>query len=466
MAKKPAAEIVEVAPMLALIDEDAPEGTALVVATAAPPEVIAKRAAAVVLQNPERFDQFYDRVRDRVSDFVPDLTTAAGRKACASKAFEVTKVKTTLDRAALDLTADWRAKTAAVNAARKPMVDRFDQLAAEVRAPLTAWEGAEDARIEANRVTLELISNASTIRDDDTSQTVADRGRYVHAARFLEPQWTPEEAAHAEAVKQVAVAGMVAAFKRMKQDEADKAELAELRAAAEARRVRQEQEAEARDLAPDAVDCQANFDAAADQVDHDIIVRLVAEAELPDDLVTIAAEATAALWADHVTARRVRLEREAEEALQRERDRVAALEAEAAAAQKRLDDAAAEAAAKAKREAEEAAAAEQAKRDADAAAALAQEKARADKLEAEAKAERDAAAERAQVELDRKAKEQREADEQAAADRKRQADKAHRRKVLAEIADDLVTGGVPADVAAGVALVLASDAVRHVTVAF
>jgi len=440
MARKPASkpEVADPIDMLSLIDQDAPADAPRVVVVEAepqPPAVISRRAAAVVLQNPERFDRFYDRMRDRLADYKPDLSTAAGRKECASKAFEVTKVKTTLDKAGLELTEDWRRKTKAVNDARKPMVQRLDQLAEEVRAPLTAWEAAEDARQSANLDTLNRIRADGQVRDDDTAESVAERGRVVFRMTFEAPQWSEYEAAEAEGAKQATVAALVAAQKRLLQEEADRAELARLRAEAAER-------AEADRLKAEEAERKAAEEAAAE-------------------------------------AERLRVEREQQAEAERiERERVAEEQRQAAEIA-RLERERQEAADAARREAEEAAAEERRQRDAEHAAELKAAQDERDRIEREAREAQEArdAAEAQRIadeqaardrEAAAQAERDREAAEAARVERERQANAEHRRTVLAEVASDIVDAcaGLPDDVARDIANAIASGQVRHAAVSF
>lgn len=184
----------------------------------------------VVLFDRTSFDQFEAKLREDFKDFVPDLSTATSRKAIASKAFEVTKVKTTLEKQAKALTEEWRTKTNAVNAGRNVIVARLDAFADEVRKPLTDWQAAEDARIAECNLIMENLRQAAIVTQEDTVETVRDRGTRVYntvidAAKF------GELAGAAESLKGSAVDILKAALARLVREEADKAELEKLRAA-------------------------------------------------------------------------------------------------------------------------------------------------------------------------------------------------------------------------------------------
>jgi colicin import membrane protein len=423
MAKKPTAE-QDAAPMLALIDQDAPEGGPLVVQPGADAAEQAKAAAALVYVDPVRFDQFYERMKAETDKHVPDVTTAAGREAIRKLAFGVTKTKTSLDKAGLELTADWRAKTKSVNAARGPIVARLTALADEVRKPLTDWENAEAARIAANEAVVADIRNGATVTSEDTAETVEARGRRIWAITFPADTWLPAEIEVAEAAKRATVGALVAAKKRLVQEEADRAELAALR--------KEREEREERDRLA--------------QIERE---RIANEERIERERA-----------AEEERAERQRREDEAEAIRQREaeeeRQRLAEeqRQRDAAAA---IEQAARDAADKARREAEEEAERLRQKERDEAEEKLAIERRERERLE--------------QLEREREAEAQRKRDADAAAaeaDRQRQADAEHRRTIIAEAVSDVVAAcaGLPDDMARDIVNAIASGQVRHAAVSF
>jgi len=250
MARKPTATVEDAAPMLSLID------------TPGLPAPTVVDQARVILLDAQRFDQFYDKVKGETDAHVADVSTAAGRAALKSLAFRVTKTHTTLKSASLELTEGWRKQTAAVNAARGPMIERLTALAAEVRKPLTDWEEAEAARVAANDATLSEMRAAAAVTSEDTSVTVTTRGREIYARTFEAPQWLAHEADEAETVKDATVAALVAARNRLAKDEADAAELEVLRREKAERDERDRIEAQAKER----IEAKARY--ARDIIDH------------------------------------------------------------------------------------------------------------------------------------------------------------------------------------------------------
>ena len=115
--------------------------------------------ALEVFSAPEGLDPYIEQAREFVAEQVPDTSTDKGRKAIASTARKVAKLKTKLDAMGKDLVSDWKAKAKAVDSSRKSMRDQLDALRDEARAPLTEWEAAEDQRVA------ELDSNYKLLED-------------------------------------------------------------------------------------------------------------------------------------------------------------------------------------------------------------------------------------------------------------------------------------------------------------
>lgn len=108
-------------------------------------------------QNGE-IDEILARIEKEALAIVPDLSTAKGRKEVASLAHKVARSKTALDNAGKGLTEEARRQLDAVNAERKKVRDRLDDLKAKVRKPLDEWEAAEEARKAAHRERMSIFA--------------------------------------------------------------------------------------------------------------------------------------------------------------------------------------------------------------------------------------------------------------------------------------------------------------------
>lgn len=221
-----------------LVEEQAEATDLVVMATVNPLEVFTDRA---------QYSAFYEKLKAETAKHVPDVSTEKGRAAVRSLAFKVTRAKTTLDKAGLGLTEEWRQKIAVVNAARKDMVDELDALAAEVRRPLTEWEGREKARVERCQAVIAGMKAAAVVSLEDTSATVRERGKALWETEIGED--FGEMADEALEAKATAIATLQRALERLTKEEADRAELERLRAADAERQEREAREREAREQA-------------------------------------------------------------------------------------------------------------------------------------------------------------------------------------------------------------------------
>ena len=113
-------------------------------------------------------DEILKNIEGQVSPLVFDVTTARGRKDCASVAYKVAQSKTYLDNLGKDLVSDWKNKSKKVDADRKRARDFLDELKEKVRAPLTAFEQEEAARAEAERIQKEFdAAHADALNEND-----------------------------------------------------------------------------------------------------------------------------------------------------------------------------------------------------------------------------------------------------------------------------------------------------------
>jgi colicin import membrane protein len=180
-----------------------------------------------------------------------DISTQAGRDRIKSAAQSVRTRRAEMDRTRKGLTEHWRKQTAAVNEVGKVLDADFVALIEEVRAPLTAWEAAEEARKdEANRI-LQDLESAPVITFGMTSEAVQARLDRIRGIN-LNPDILGVRIEMATDLRDEAVAKLTEAVAALKAQEAQAAELERLRAeqaAAEERRQREEQERIAKEAA-------------------------------------------------------------------------------------------------------------------------------------------------------------------------------------------------------------------------
>jgi colicin import membrane protein len=314
--------------------------------------ILDKEAVLALITDQKAQDEFYEKVAAQVTGHEPDLSTDKGRKAIAALAFKVTKSKTGFVGAANELTEQWRKDTASVVAVRKSMEERFTALAAEVRAPLTAWEEADAARVLRVKTTMDRLRTIGVISLDDTPETLGVRLMEVEGIDVTDEEFgdlAPAARAHAATATEALTNGIA----RLEAAAAEAAELASLRAANAAR--------DAAETAAREEAARAEASAAAARIAAEAEERRIAEEVAAAERARIAQEQAVVDAAAEAAAN---AERAAQEALERAE---AAHQAELARVQKIAEEAEA---ARAKEDAERKAAADaataaQAKRDAD-----------------------------------------------------------------------------------------------------
>lgn len=124
--------------------------------------VIEKSNAMEVFKSADQIEDILQKVEREVMSFVPDVTTAKGRKEIASLAYKVAQTKTYLDGLGKDLVAELKEIPKLIDANRKTVRDRLDELKEKARQPLTNYED-EQERIkkekEEKRAAEELAKN-------------------------------------------------------------------------------------------------------------------------------------------------------------------------------------------------------------------------------------------------------------------------------------------------------------------
>lgn len=110
------------------------------------PSVPAELEAAFI--NDEFIEGLIKDIREKASSVVGDLNTVKGRRAYISMASNVRSTKTAIDEAGKKLVAEMKKRPALVDASRKKVRDSLDELAVEIRKPVTDWE-VEQERIKA-----------------------------------------------------------------------------------------------------------------------------------------------------------------------------------------------------------------------------------------------------------------------------------------------------------------------------
>lgn len=230
--------------------------------------VIEKANALTVFKSSDQIEEILAKIEHEVMSFVPDVTTAKGRKEIASLAYRVSQTKSYLDGLGKDLVAELKEIPKLIDVNRKTVRDRLDALRDKARQPFTDWE-IEQERIKAEEAMNSLHAEALVMDENIDLQRAAqfeadhemallmndkfDRDREEQRRLAEQAQREHEERIKREAAEQARrdaeakhKAEIEAAARREAEEKA-RAEAAERqRIEAEQRAAREKQEAEAR----------------------------------------------------------------------------------------------------------------------------------------------------------------------------------------------------------------------------
>jgi len=189
--------------------------------------------------------QFLEHAKAQATGEVPDLTTRKGRERIASLAAQVSKSKTAVEKPGREYLKRLKEMPKVIEAELREFVTSMDALRDETRQPLTDWEKAEDARVDAHNDGIQRIKNMAVFAEPPTAaqvqQAIADLER-IEIGKSWE-EFLPEAAQ----AKDQALASLRGQLAQRQAYEAEQAELARLRREADERaeqdRIRLAQEA-------------------------------------------------------------------------------------------------------------------------------------------------------------------------------------------------------------------------------
>lgn len=190
--------------------------------------VIEPTAAVTLFTEGDGIDAMLADIRKQAASLVPDITTAKGRKEIASVAYAVAKTKTYLDGLGKDLTAQYKAIPARIDANRKLIRDTLDALKDEVRAPLTQYEEAETARVEALQARLARFNELGSAASVEIAATQLQAMLLEVEKTALDDSWQ-ELLPQATVAKELAAKRLGETLATRQKYEAEQAELEELR---------------------------------------------------------------------------------------------------------------------------------------------------------------------------------------------------------------------------------------------
>lgn len=176
------------------------------------------------LVSPDAMLELMKPVRDAIDAFEPDISTAAGRKAIGSLAYNVARAKTTIDAVGKDAVSLAKAKIKKVDNVRRLARDTLDTWKDEARKPLTDWEALNEAA-KAQIVRLESLGSYNWQTVEDMRNALKEI-EGINVADYPEDFMSPILFTRDNAIESLTV--MIAAAEKV---EADRVELERLQKA-------------------------------------------------------------------------------------------------------------------------------------------------------------------------------------------------------------------------------------------
>ena len=167
-------------------------------------------------------------IRQKATSLVPDITTAKGRKEIASIAHAVARTKTYLDGLGKEQTDKFKEIPKRIDANRKQIRDTLDALKDEVRAPLTQYEAAEEARVAALQSRLARLNELGSSASIEIAAADLQVMLQEVEQNAMDDSWQ-ELLPQATVAKELAAKRLGDALAARQKYEAEQAELEELR---------------------------------------------------------------------------------------------------------------------------------------------------------------------------------------------------------------------------------------------
>lgn len=270
--------------------------------------VIEKASALTVFKSADQIEEILQKVEREVMSFVPDVSTAKGRKEIASLAYRVSQTKSYLDGLGKDLVAELKEVPKLIDANRKTVRDRLDVLRDKARQPVTDWEAEqerikaeEEARIAAEKLAAQiesdheiaLLLNDKFDRDSAEAKAVAERQRAAHEEeiRRQAAEHARIEAEQAAQREREAAAKREADLQAAKEKAEADAKAAQERAEREAREAQERAERQAQEAAEKAEhEKQSAIEAEQRKAREAEAARLAEEKRIADEAAARAAD--------------------------------------------------------------------------------------------------------------------------------------------------------------------------------
>jgi hypothetical protein len=190
-------------------------------------ELPAKDVAITLYRKEKGLDVLINQIKEKLKGVVHDVSTVEGRKAYASDARKIASSKMAIENLGKELSGEYKKIPAEIDKERRRAFDDLEAFQADFRKPLTDWEEAEEARVNALKDRLNHIKALGVFTDDNTADDLRDRIQRVEGTTIGE-DWAEYES-EATFAKDSTLAGLQQALAKRQKYEDEQAELAKLR---------------------------------------------------------------------------------------------------------------------------------------------------------------------------------------------------------------------------------------------
>ena len=187
---------------------------------------IERKDAYQIFTEPGATDPIIARLQEHAANAPSNVSTLKGRKEIAAYAYKFATSKSFLESFGKELADEQKAIPKKIDAARKLLKDTCDALRDQVRAPLDAWEAAEELRVSRHRA---VVSDLEGLAQQARTLDLLIIRNAIHNVEGIDPDDYEEFADEVSRAKTAANAALTEARAAAVKAEADRAELEELR---------------------------------------------------------------------------------------------------------------------------------------------------------------------------------------------------------------------------------------------
>lgn len=209
-------------------------------------------ALVLLYKRPDAYGAFMEALNAAIAPAVDaDVNTTEGQDLMRSTAAKVASLKVRVVDTGKQITEDWRRETTRVNGFRNELEAKLQEVQDGVRAPLTAYQNAERARVELVTSVIDRLHQRAIIHLEATAAEITERAQKIRDNVNIDPLVFKDRTEEAKVLLRTTLEKLDAAAVQIAAREAQAARLAELEAAETARIAKEAEEQAARQAETD-----------------------------------------------------------------------------------------------------------------------------------------------------------------------------------------------------------------------